>query len=213
MESNILVRKRPHMMGRSNRLQRPMQDSQDSTKTLIRRGRQGDADALNRVFGRIVTRLRRWAHRRISGTRQLSETADVVQDAALGVWQRLDRLDLREPGDLEAYVRRAVLNRIHDEGRRRMRQPDPVTLNAELPIQEPSALDRIIGNQSWDRCQVAFSRLTPDDRDVIVARLELGYSFDAIAGLLNRPSAAAARMAFTRAITKLRSDLESGGSE
>lgn len=200
-------------MGRSNRLQTPMQESQDSTKSLVRRGRQGDADALNRVFGRLVTRLRRWAHRRISGTRRLSETADVVQDAALGVWKRLDRLDLREPGDLEAYVRRAVLNRIHDEGRRRMLQPDPVTLDAEIPLQEPSALDRAIGNQTWEQCHGAFSRLTQDDRDVIIARLELGYSFDAIAALLQRPSAAAARMAFTRAIARLRADVDQSTHE
>jgi RNA polymerase sigma factor (sigma-70 family) len=143
----------------------------------------------------------------------MSETADVVQDAALGVWRRLDRLDLREPGDLEAYVRRAVLNRIHDEGRRRLRRPDPVTLDAELPAQEPSALDRAIGHQSWDRCRAAFSRLAQDERDVIVARLELGYSFEAIAALLDRPSAAAARMAFTRAIATLRADVEPDKSE
>lgn len=190
-----------------------MQDSQDSTKSLVRRGRQGDADALNQVFGRLLSRLRRWAHRRIAGTRRISETADVVQDAALGVWQRLDRIDLKQPGDLEAYVRRAVINRIHDEGRRRMRQPDPVTLDAEFPLQERSALDRAIGDQSWENCQAAFSRLTQDERDVIIARLELGYSFEKIAGLLDRPSAAAARMAFTRAISRLRTDLGQGQPE
>jgi RNA polymerase sigma factor (sigma-70 family) len=185
-----------------------MQESQDSTKTLVRRGRQGDRDALNRVFGRLVIGLRRWAHRRISGTRRMSETVDVVQDAALGVWKRIDHLDLRQPGDLEAYVRRAVLNRIHDEGRRRMRQPDPITLDADLPLEDPSPLDRVIGDQSRDACRVAFSRLTQDERDVIVARLELGYSFEAIAGLLDRTSAAAARMAFTRAIARLRANLD-----
>jgi len=184
-----------------------MLDSQDSTKSLVQRGRQGDAAALDRVFGRLVKRLRWWAHRRIAGVRRMSDTADVVQDATLGVWQRIDRLDLRKPGDLAAYVRRAVLNRIHDESRRRTRQPDPITLNAELPAQHPSALDRAIGNQSREQCQAAFSRLTQDERDVIVARLELGYSFDAIAALLDKPSAAAARMAFTRAIGRLRTDL------
>lgn len=189
-----------------------MQESHDSTKTLVRRGKQGDTDALNQVFGRLVTRLRRWAHRRIAGARQMSDTADVVQDAALGVWQRLDRLDLREPGDLEAYVKRAVLNRIHDEGRRRMRRPDPVTLDAELAVEEPSPLDRAIGNQSSERCRAAFSQLSQYERDVIVARLELDYSFDAIAGLLDRPSAAAVRMAFTRAVDKLRAVLDSGES-
>lgn len=189
-----------------------MQESQDSTKTLVRRGRQGDRDALNRVFGRLLVGLKRWAHRRISGDRQMSDTADVVQDAALRVWQRLDHLDLREPGDLEAYVRRAVLNRIHDEGRRRLRQPDPVTLHPELALQEPSALDRIIADQSWQRFQSAFTRLTQDERDLIIARLELGYSFDAMAELLDRKSAAAARMGFTRALAKLRADLESGES-
>lgn len=195
------------MMGRSNRLQVPMQESQDSTKTLVQRGRQGDLDALNRVFGRLVTGLRRWAHRRISGKRQMSDTADVVQDAALRVWQRLDHLDLRQPGDLEAYVRKAVLNRIHDEGRRRMRHPDPITLDANIPLQEPSALDRVIGDQASEQCRFAFAHLTQDERDVIIARLELGYSFEAIAGLLDRTSAAAARMAFTRAIARLRAHL------
>jgi RNA polymerase sigma factor (sigma-70 family) len=197
------------MMVRPKRLDTSMQDSQDSTKALVQRGKQGDADALNRVFGRLMTGLRWWAHRRLSGVRQMSDTADIVQDAALGVWQRLDRVDLRQPGDLEAYVKRAVLNRIYDEGRRRMRQPDPITLDLDLALQEPSPLDRAIGNQSWEQCRSAFSRLSQDERDVIVARLEVGLSFEQIAELLERKSAAAARMAFTRAIAQLRANVTS----
>jgi DNA-directed RNA polymerase specialized sigma24 family protein len=94
-----------------------------------------------------------------------------------------------------------------------MRQPDPVTLHPEIPLHEPSALDRVIGNQSMERCQAAFSQLSQDERDVIIARLEMGHSFEAIAGLLGRPSAAAARMAFTRAIERLRANLGSDATE
>jgi hypothetical protein len=45
--------------------------------------------------------------------------------------------------------------------------------------------------------------LRAEDRDVIVARVELGYTNPEIAGLLKKPSANAARMALERALVRL----------
>jgi RNA polymerase sigma factor (sigma-70 family) len=190
-----------------------MTDSQHSTRSLVRLGRQGDGDALDRLFGRMMSRVRRWAHHRFSGPRRMNETADIIQDATVGVWRRLDRLDLQRPGDLEAYLRQAVLNRIRDEGRRRARVPDPVPLDLNLPAKEPTVLERAMGNQTREQYRAAFARLRDDERDVIIARLDMGHSFEAIAELLNRPSAAAARMAFGRAIARLRQQLTSDASD
>jgi len=45
--------------------------------------------------------------------------------------------------------------------------------------------------------------LRPEEREAIVARIELGYTHEELAGMLGKPSANAARMAVERAIVRL----------
>jgi RNA polymerase sigma factor (sigma-70 family) len=182
-----------------------MQATQASTKTLVRRGRMGDQFALDRLFSRLMGALRRWAHGRLpTRARDLGDTVDVVQDAALGVWRRLDHLELETTGDLEAYVREAVRNRIRDEARRLQRRPDPVALDSRMPDGLPSPLEQAANQQAWKQYQVTFSQLREDEREAIVARFELGYTYDEVAALLRKPSAAAARMTVNRALDRLK---------
>jgi len=141
-------------------------------------------------------------------TRGQDQTRDVVQDATLGVWRHVDRLDLRNPGDLEAYLRQAVINRIRDRARRVQRDPLAVSLDPELEDSEPSPLHRALGGERWERYQAAFAELPVQQREAVVARSEMGCSWEQVAEAINSPSAAAARMLFNRAVERLRAAVD-----
>ena len=185
----------------------PPQLSQASTRSLLRRGRLGDREALDRLFGRLLLGVRRWAHGRLPrGARDLHDTADLVQDAAVGVWRHLDHINLERPGDLDAYVRQAVRNRIRDEARRVGRRPDAVPIDLDLELQDdsPSPLDRALTRDALTNRDALWVRLSSDERELLVARFQFGYSYEEIARLMSRPSSAAARMAVNRLVLRLR---------
>lgn len=56
---------------------------------------------------------------------------------------------------------------------------------------------------SLERYERALARLDENDRAAIVARFEMGYSYDALARALDRPSADAARKLTERALRRL----------
>ena len=49
--------------------------------------------------------------------------------------------------------------------------------------------------------------LVAEDRELVVARIELGYTYKEMAELLHKPTANAARMAAERAIIRLATEL------
>lgn len=178
--------------------------SLSSTKSLMRRGRAGDQSALNRLFERVVSPVRRWAHGRLPRhARRHTDTLDVVQEAALGVWRRLDRLDLTSPGDLEAYLRQAARNRIVDEVRRSAREPQAESVDPDQVGRDPSPLDAALGHEGMIRYREALSKLSREDQECLIARFEMGYNYTEVAALLGKPSTDAARMAVTRAFARL----------
>ncbi len=180
-------------------------ESQSSTRALVERGRAGDRSAWDRVFGRAILRLRVWAHGRVPvSARGVAETNDVVQDAALGVWNRINQLDFAKRGDLDAYIRQAVINRLRDQVRRGVAQPPGLPLDPGVIDETPSALDHVLDAQAQARYERAFAALDVRDREALIARAEMGYSFEQVAQLTGHKTAAGARMAVNRAIERLR---------
>jgi RNA polymerase sigma factor (sigma-70 family) len=178
--------------------------SQVSTRTLVERTRLGDAAAGNRLFDRIVKRVRRWASGRLPRrARDLNDTVDVLQDAAAGLWGHLDHVRIEKPGDLEAYVKQAVRNRVYNEARRVNARPGPADLDSQLPDLGPTPLARLLSQETSTKFRAAFDQLTNEERELLLARHEYGYSYDDVAALLKKPSAAAARMAVNRAKARL----------
>jgi DNA-directed RNA polymerase specialized sigma24 family protein len=55
-----------------------------------------------------------------------------------------------------------------------------------------------------------MSRLSEQERDLIVARVEAGLSYDEMAAALGKPSWNAARMATARALLRLAGELRRG---
>jgi RNA polymerase sigma-70 factor (ECF subfamily) len=174
----------------------------ESTVSLLNRYRDGDAEALNALYARYLTPLRRWARGRLpQWARDVGDTEDLVQDTLVQALGRLNTFEARGDGALGGYLRQAILNRIVDKVRRR--RP---ALVADLPVDvaalEPSPLEQLIGKQALDRYEAALNALKPDEREAVVGRLEFGMSYPELAASLGK-SADAARMAVTRALLKI----------
>ncbi len=179
-------------------------NSLESTHALLALVRQGDRDALERLFARCLPPLRRWARGRLpAAARGALDTQDLVQDTIVNSLRRLDRFDSRHEGALQAYLRQAVLNRIRDEARRFTRRPAAAELTDSYQSEAASPLDIAIGREGVARYEAALQQLRPADREAIIGRLELQYDYQELAVILGKPNANAARVAVTRALARL----------
>jgi RNA polymerase sigma-70 factor (ECF subfamily) len=181
-----------------------------STSRLLRRARQGDAQAASTLFRRHGLWLRQWARGRLpQWARVIHDTADVVQDALLHTFRRLDRFEDRGKGALRAYLCRAVDNRIRDVMRSVARRPvDALDESAfDLATPAPSPYDDAAIAERERRYKRALEALTDEERQLVVGRLELGYNYEQVALVAGRPSAEAARQAVRRAVTKLAGEM------
>ena len=171
---------------------------------LIRGARTGDAAALDRLLRRYVPPLRRWAHGRLPHwAREMLETDDLVQDAVLGTLHRVTEFEPERDGALNVYLRKALRNRIRDEIRRVHRRPASTTAGDSLPDDAPSPLEALVGQEALEEYERALEDLGDEQREAVVARVELGLSYQEIADQLGKPSADAARMVVARALLHL----------
>jgi RNA polymerase sigma factor (sigma-70 family) len=186
--------------------------SQETSLSLLSRAQRGDAVAMEALMGRYLTRLQRWAHGRLpEHARTLLDTDDLVQDALLNTFRRLDHFKPRHDGALLAYLREAVANRIRMEIRRRPTGADAAIDPDGLPSEQPSPIEQAVSRAALARYEHALAQLDDNDRAAIVARFEMGYSYDALARALERPSADAARKATERAVRRLVGLMQSDG--
>lgn len=181
----------------------------DSTAVLIQRVREGDKDSLERLIQRHLAPLRRYVSGRLPRwARDLSDTDDLVQDTLLRTLSKLDVFEVRGAGALHAYLRQAVMNRLRDELRRKGRAPALVDVH-ELDVAGPgSPLEEAIGAEAAARYVAALARLEPEEREAIIGRVEMEYSYADLADLLGKPTADAARKAARRALLRLAEEMK-----
>ena len=180
----------------------------DSTFDLVERAKSGDHEALDRLFARYLPALRRWASGRLPRwTRDLMDTDDLVQETVIRAVKRIDEFESRHEGALQAYLRQAIVNRIRDEIRRSSRSPTVTELDENQSDRAASPLDMAIGREAVERYEGAMSRLRPEEREAIVARVEMDGSYQEVAQALGKPSADAARMAVSRALLRLAEEM------
>lgn len=184
-----------------------------SSMTLLARAQAGDRAALDSLLARYLPRLRRWAAGRLPrGARDIADTQDLVQEALVQTFQKIERFEVRGEGALYAYLRQAILNRVRDELRRAKRRPVRTELDPDRRSDGRSPLEAAIGNEAVERYERALASLRPEEREAIVARIELGYTHEEIATLLEKPTANAARMTVERAIVRLAEVMRENGA-
>lgn len=178
--------------------------SLQQTHELLQLAKDGDGRARDLLLARYLPRLQRWASGRLpTWARSLVDTSDVVQDVFLRTLQGIERVEVRGPGVFQAYVRRAVLNRIRDEVRWASRRPGPDGVPEELAAHEPTPLERAITTETLERYESALEALDEGERELVHLRIELDFGWDEIATMTGRPSADAARMATKRALARV----------
>jgi RNA polymerase sigma factor (sigma-70 family) len=181
----------------------------NSSLEVLERAKGGDASAARILLERTLGPLRRWARGRLpSFARASANTDDVVQDAVVRVLGRLERFEHRTVAGLQAYLRESVRNRIRDELRQVSRRGVGEELSDSFRDAGYSPLELAILNERSERYIEALRTLRPDERMAVIFRLEHRCSFEDIAERLGKPTAAAARMAVSRATKRLAAALE-----
>jgi RNA polymerase sigma-70 factor (ECF subfamily) len=183
----------------------------ESTLHLLQRARAGDRRALDMLFARYVPLVRRWASGRLPRwARDLADTHDLVQETLLQTFKKIDTFEYRGEGALQAYLRQVLVNRIREEFRKTAGRPDRTDLDAQQVDPAASPLEEAIGQQALENYEDALDRLQPEERELIVARVEMGLSYEEIAVAMGKPSADAARKAARRALIRLAEEMDSG---
>ncbi len=170
---------------------------------LVERARQGDQEAFaalaaDHVDGcyRIAIRILRDPHR----------AQDATQQALLGAWRDLPTL--RDLDRFEAWLRRLVVNACYAEARSERRWVARVRVIPTDTTVEPDVARSVAAR---DELEVAFRRLTPEQRAVVVLHHHLGYPLTEIAATLGIPHGTA-RSRLHHAVRQLRAALDDGRS-
>ncbi|WP_223789742.1 RNA polymerase sigma factor [Marinicella meishanensis] len=182
----------------------------ESTATLLRKVKQGDDDAKERLFAIYLPLLTRWAHGRLPAhARSLSETADMVQLTLFKALQKLPEFEHRGEGAFLAYLRQVLLNSVRKEIQKQQRRHKLAPMDSEQEVRdaEPSVLDQVMGQRLMAAYESALQQLSERDREAVILRLELDFSFPEIAEAMDLNSANAARMLVTRSFDKLASHM------
>jgi len=176
----------------------------EDTLVLVARVKKGDEDARNRLVERCIPPLRRWARGRLPASqRAWLDEGSLVEQAVVAAMNQLEAFEPRHQGALQAYLRQAVRRRIYDVIRQHERRPRRAAANDGGLDDATSQLDRLIGTQNVERYEEALAQLRPDEREALIGRMEMRYTYAELAVVLDKPTADAARIAVTRACKRL----------
>lgn len=152
------------------------------TVELVLRARAGDRQAFDVLAGSVVDRLYSVA-RLILRDADLAE--DAVQETLVRCWRDLP--SLREPARFDAWLRRLLMRATVDEIRRQRRH----TANISILRLEPATPDETGAVATREILERGFSRLSIDQRAIVVLRLYLGLSVIETAAALGIPAGTA----------------------
>lgn len=187
------------------------EDPASSSDALLQRAQAGDRTALNTLLAIYLPRMRRWASGRLPApARDMLDTADIVQDTLMAALRRLDKVDITGDAALQAYLRRALKNRLTDLYRRTSQPGQRADITAEIPASDPSPLERAIGVEAVERYEAALDRLSATDREAVILRIEMCCGYEEIAVALGKSSAAHARVTVSRALARLSREMTHG---
>jgi RNA polymerase sigma-70 factor (ECF subfamily) len=178
--------------------------AQETTASLLRRVRDGDSKASERLLARYLPVLQRWAHGRLpKGARDIVDTDDLVQDTLTKALRRIEVFDPRKEGAFLAYLRQILINEIRKQAQRVSNKPRREGLSEDLEKGDPSPLEEILTLETLQAYESAFAMLPSEMQEAIMLRIELRFSHRQVAEALGYPSADAARMQVARAVVRL----------
>ena len=181
-----------------------------SDAELIKTFKGGDTGALEELIARYKDRLYAYLFRL---ARDRDAADDLLQEVFIKMIKKLDSYDEREKFSawLFTVAHHAVMDHFRSGSRRREESLDAadensVPLSETLASGEPGPDEVLDTAQRAADLQIAFNRLSPDQREIFLMRHYSGLSFKEIADILGVPiGTVLARM--SRATAKLRSEL------
>ena len=158
----------------------------ESSFRLLQRAQAGNREAVEQLMERYLPRLKRWASGRLPReARDLVPTPPISSRTRCSTRSGASRRCRRAAtAGCRPIFRQAVMNGIRDELRRARRRPRLDPLGPAHPHPGPSPLELAIGKQTVDRYERALAALKPQDREAVVARIDLGCTYSEIAGML-----------------------------
>ncbi|MEE9230126.1 MAG: sigma-70 family RNA polymerase sigma factor [Acidobacteriota bacterium] len=184
----------------------------DSTAVLLIQVRAGDSEAERRLIGRYLNPLQRWAHGRLPQfARSMVDTDDLVQITLIRSLRRIGEFEPRRRGAFLAYLRRILLNQIQEEVRRAAGRPRPEDPVDQIPDSSASPLERAIGRQAVDRYEAALANLTGEQKEAVILRVEMGFSYPEVAEAMGANTPNAARMLVVRGLVRLAEVMHGSG--
>ncbi len=175
--------------------------TQDQLEDLVVRAGRADPDAWEALYRRAYPGLLAYASRRLDRERAKDAVAETMARAIA----RIDRFEWRGGGFdawLYGILRHVVVDahRARKRDERRRERDDP---HAAGP------LDYVLDGEDASEIRTAFARLHADDRELLELRVVAGLTAEEVGDVLGkRPGAV--RMAQSRALERLRRELERG---
>lgn len=181
-----------------------MNDERGADARLADRIRSGDAGALGELYDRYAPNALATALRVVGGR---DEAEDVVHDAFVAVWRKIDRFDA-ERGSLRGWLMTVVRNRAIDRVRARRTTVD-------VDAADERSLLRTGPNPTWEDAlgraaagdlRAALAELPVEQRRAVELAYFEGYTYREVAELTGVP-AGTANGRLRLALTKLRDSL------
>ena len=174
----------------------------DSTVNLLKRIRSGEERAREILLRRYMPVLRRLARGKVPiRARPLVDTDELVQRTMYSVFTHVGSFEQRHEGAFLAYLRKVLKNKILDIARQS--NPEVTEVDDVLPDLGPSPIELAIGKERLAAYDAALEALNEQQRQAVIMRLEMAYTYEEIAGAVDCPSANAARMLISRALARM----------
>jgi RNA polymerase sigma factor (sigma-70 family) len=168
-------------------------------RDLVERAMAGDHEAFSELARRSIAKLYGVA-RLILRDSHLAE--DATQEALVAAWRQLS--GLRDPDRFDAWIHRLLVRACYREAARERHQR---RLEAEVQPLTITSADPGIPFAHHDELERGFSRLTPEQRALIVLHHYLGLQMDETAQILGLPTGTVKSRLF-RTTRQLRAALE-----
>jgi RNA polymerase sigma-70 factor (ECF subfamily) len=200
------------------------ENDSSETRDLLERVQCGDRSAFDRLFNRHRGELKRMVELRLDAKlRQRLDASDVVQEAHLDAFRRLEDYLLRRPMPFRIWLRKNTQERLVKMRRdnveaairsvqREQSFPDKSSFLIARQIlgREPSPSENVGRNEFRQKVSAAVSELADIDREVLLMRHAEGLSHREISYLLEVDEAAA-RKRYARALLRLKGRLVAHG--
>ena len=194
--------------------------SDDITRSLdlVLKAQEGDQAALNRLIERYYERVRRVVRVRLGPRlRESLDSGDILQETFLAAVRSFQNFEMRDEASLIHWLARLAERQIiaaadyhgakkRDAGRNvsmTQTRGGSGSITIAFPSDTTGPLDKIAASEEGSAVERCLDELPQEYRELIVLRNYAGASWEVVAEETNRPSAAAARMMYSRAMLEL----------